>query len=229
MAAAPPEQLTLDAFDRFRQDIPADLLMTLDHREQLLICELLREPSLNRRIAAERVGYPKRSAKQRAHEVLKRPRVKEALDAAIRARMARTTVDADRVLREVDTVALSNVDFFRLDDEGYLVLAPHAPPDAMRAVRSFKRRVKTIPQDGGKPPIVEISSEFTLWGKPETLKLSMQHRGMLIEKHEVLLPPGSGVLRVPVVADEDAWARSAAGSQASLMQRPDAATPADAP
>lgn len=227
MPSAEPVQLTFEAIAKLRADIPTGLFVVLDHRRQMFVLHLLAQPGLNAAAAALAAGATKRRAKQSAHEWLAEPAVKAALDAAMTVRAQSVAVTAERVLREVDTVGLSDITHYRLDDEGNLQLADGAPPDAMRAVRSFKRKVRFVKARDGVGFDKEVESEFTLWGKPETLRLSMQHRGMLVEKVELKTPEGTGVLAVPLPPDAAQWAAGAAAQQTALVARapaPESAT-----
>lgn len=55
--------------------------------------------------AAIRAGYSKRSAKEMAHELLQKPEIQAALQAAMAARAARVELEADDVLRDLLTIA----------------------------------------------------------------------------------------------------------------------------
>jgi phage terminase small subunit len=183
----------------------------LNHRERLFVAALLADREMNQTNAALAAGYSPRTAKGMGSEVANRPHVRAEIELAIAMRESVAAVTAERVLREVDTVSLSCVSHYRISDAGDLELTEDAPPDAMRAVASVKRRTRTD-KDGS----VTREVEFRLWDKPGTLRLSMQHRGMLIEKHEVKLPPGSGVLAVPVPPAADQWGAMAAAQQDAL-------------
>jgi len=225
--AEPPAQLSLEMMADASAAIPVSLWTVCSLQERMFIASLLADPRMNQTAAAKACGSPATRAKKTGSEIALRPHVKAAIDAAIATRISRIEVKQDRVLREVDTVSLSNIEHYRLTDDGNVELAEGAPPDAMRAISGLKRKTRVIPQKNGEP-IVEYDVEFKLWDKPGTLRLSMQHRGMLIERHEVKLPPGSGVLAVPVPPGDDQWAAGAAAQQAALAAiPPTAAAPSE--
>lgn len=208
-------QLSLDVLAGARAQVPSGLWEALKHREQLFVAAYLADPTMRKEAAAIAAGFKPSGAGSNGSKMLQKATVRAAVDAAVAARAARVVVDADRVLDEVDTVSLSSIEHYRLDETGNLSLAPGAPPNAMQAVASFDRE-STVNRDGS----VTYKAKFKLWGKPETLRLSMQHRGMLIERHEVKLPPGSGVLAVPTPLSAEQWQGVAAKQQDALVKPP---------
>lgn len=139
--------------------------------------------------AAELAGYSARSADRKAVELLKRPRVRVAIDAAQARITKKYDVSAERVLEEMAIVGFSDIRNYHLTDEGYLELAEGAPDRAIRAIKKIRRKLRLIPQkistenpDGR--PIREVESEFELWSKDaqlrnlgEYLKLFKENRG----------------------------------------------------
>jgi hypothetical protein len=212
----PSAQLTLPDLELAAAKVPTGLWVMLSHLEQSFVAALLADPKMEQKAAYLKAGGAVRGAKQGAHRMAQRPHVKAAIECAMAERAERAEVTVDRVLREVDTVSLSCVSHYRMTDDGHVEPTEDAPPDAMRAISSIKRRSRVLPNNRG----VEYEVEFRLWDKPGTLRLSMQHRGMLIEKHEVTLPPGSGVLAVPLAPGDRQWAAGAAAQQADLASRP---------
>jgi phage terminase small subunit len=170
---------------------------------------------LNGTQAAIRAGYSVETARRIAYVLLEQPAVKALIDAEMERRAARTRITQDRVLEELSVVAFSNITDYRVDAEGNLSIAPNVRPDAIRGVASFKRKVRTIPQKDGES-VVEIETELRLWNKPDALKMSGQHLGMYTEKHEVTLPPGTGVLAVPIPPTSEQWTATARAQQAAL-------------
>jgi phage terminase small subunit len=64
---------------------------------------------LNATQAAIRAGYSGKNPRARAYTNLKNPRIAEAVRAAMEARSERTRVDADRVIRELERIAFSDI------------------------------------------------------------------------------------------------------------------------
>jgi phage terminase small subunit len=213
-------QLTLESLDATRARVPSGIWASLAHQEQLFVAGYLL--TLNQTKAARLAAFPTRRLRQAGHEQMQKPHVRAAVEAAMAERADKAAVDAERVLEEVDTVALSCVTDYRMTEDGYVEPAEGRSPEVMRAIKSIKRRVRFVKNATGDVDR-EIETEFTLWDKPGTLRLSMQHRGMLVEKHEVTLPPGSGVLAVPVAPDAAQWGAMAAAQQDALQGTKDAA------
>ena len=203
--------------------MPSGLWEALKHREQLFVAAYLADPRLRAEAAAIAAGYSPTGAGSNGAKMLRKATVVAAVDAAVAARALRVVVDADRVLREVDTVSLSDITHYRLTDDGNVTLADGAPPDAMKSISSIRR--KTRVETRGTLSTTSYDVEFKLWDKPGTLRLSMQHRGMLIERHEVKLPPGSGVLAVPVAPSAAQWGAMAAAQQDGLRGAKESAAP----
>lgn len=67
--------------------------------------------------------------------------------------------------------------------------------------------------------------EVKLHSQTEALLALGKHLGLFVEKHEIKLPEGTGVLAVPIPVDAAQWAATAAAQQAALLQKP-AVTPA---
>jgi hypothetical protein len=140
----------------------------IDHRYQIL-CEGYLVHG-NAAKAARDAGFSARGAKQIAMKILGRPDVQAYL-AFRRVEIAEATgLQTVETIRELKSIAHSRIDHYKLDAEGRLTLADHAPPDAMAAVASFKRTVHVIPRKDAEPEMV-ITSELRLWPKMEALRM----------------------------------------------------------
>lgn len=148
--------------------------------------------------AAKRAGYSTRTAKQLGYQLLKRPAVKAALEAAQATRAKKTGITQERVLLELEQLAFSNLSDYVMTDDGHLSLAEGAPEHAMRAVASLKRRTITRP-DG---LIREV--EFRLWDKPGSLKLAGRHVGLFADRVEHSGPGGGPIKLETIQAMSDA-------------------------
>ena len=60
---------------------------------------------LNATQAAIRAGYSAKTAGSIGEEILKKPEIQEAIQAAMKARSERTEITADRVLKELGRIA----------------------------------------------------------------------------------------------------------------------------
>ena len=137
---------------------------------------------LNRTQAALRAGYSAKTAGSIGSENLTKPEIAAAIAEALDARSARTGITQNRVLQELEALAFSSVDHYRVSAAGEVALAPGAPPNAMQAVQSIKRRVTTRGTDARLETVHEV--EIRLWDKPGPLKLAGQHVGLFTDKVE---------------------------------------------
>lgn len=153
-------------------------------------------------MAAREAGWPENTAKQRAHEMLRDPDILAAIRQAQGERSRRVNLTADRVLRELAYVALSNVDNFELNAEGKIVPRDDISPSVMRAVKSIKYRTEYTREKGSDTEITVQTAELTLWNKTEAIKMAMQHLGML--KTMVELTGKDGAPLIPLEAARNA-------------------------
>lgn len=137
---------------------------------------------LNATQAAIRSGHSERTAASIGSENLRKPEIAAAIERALEARSARTGITQDRVLRELEALAFSSVDHYRVSTSGEVSLAPGAPGHAMQAVQSIKRKVSTRGTGARTETVREV--EIRLWDKPGPLKLAGQHVGLFTERIE---------------------------------------------
>lgn len=163
---------------------------------------------LNAAHAAARAGAPAASARQRGSEMLRRPRVKAAIDEAVAARAERTALRAEDILAEIDSLATSDIgeilDF--TGDEVKLRPGQDIPARARRWIQSMKVK-RRVEKTGEGPQTVEVI-EFRLWDKPANLRLAAQHRGMLVERHEHMGKDGEAIPITVVEVVKPAEAKS---------------------
>lgn len=158
--------------------------------------------------AALEAGWPESNAKQRASELLRDPDILAAIRSAQGERAKRINLTADRVLREAAYVALSNIDNYQLDETGNIVPKDDVSPAVMRAVKSIKYRTehrRTRGRNNESDEEIEIrTAEITLWSKPDVLRLTFQHLGMI--KTQVELTGKDGTPLIPLEAARRAFA-----------------------
>ena len=155
----------------------------LTERERRLVDAYLGNPDLSVYEAAISAGFTEQSAKTEVYTLLRKPKIKRALDKEMAARARRTRVTKDRVLREVASVAFSSIDDYEIDEEGIPHLKDGADERAMKAVSSMKRTV-TYDKDGTPKIITEIK----LWDKGAAQEKLMRHLNLFKEDQEA----GSG-------------------------------------
>jgi phage terminase small subunit len=142
--------------------------------------------------AAKAAGYSAATARVAGPRLLLRPHVARKIASIQKARAERVGITQDRVLAELEELAFSNIDHYRVDLDGNVELTLEAPPRALRALQSIKRRIQETGwnKEGEKLRTIEV--EIKLWDKPSMLKLAGQHVGILREQ------PKGGDDRVPV-------------------------------
>jgi phage terminase small subunit len=125
---------------------------------------------LNATQAAIRAGYSPRTARAIGHENLTKPDIRAAVDRATADRGARTRIEADRVLAEVEFIAFSDIRDIDFDANGKLI---ETTPGATRAVAgyTYSRRAR--------PSGTTIQYSVRLWDKLGALQLLMRHFGLL--------------------------------------------------
>jgi phage terminase small subunit len=141
-----------------------------------------------------------------AARLLANPRVYQEVQRRITKLSERDEISAERVLRETRALAYSDVSHYEVDDLGKIVLAPGAPPNAMAAIQSIKRRV-TTDKDGNITREVEIK----LWDKPGMVKLAGRYAAIkgFSDRLEVTGKDG-GPITVAAMTVEQARAEIAA-------------------
>lgn len=156
--------------------------------------------------AALEAGWPEATAKQRATEMLRDPDIGAAISAAQGARARRVKLTADRVLRELAYVALSNIDNFTLDEHGKIVPREDVSPAVMRSVKSIKYRTEYVKDKSSGDETTVQTAELTLWSKTEALKSAMSHLGML--RTTIELTGKDGTPLIPLEAARSALAHA---------------------
>ena len=106
----------------------------LTPKQKALADLILADPDIQQREAAVKAGFSEHSADTQASQVLKMPKVQAYMDAQNAARARRTRVTHDRVLREIASLAFSNIKDYVIDDAGEIHLRDGANRRAMKAV-----------------------------------------------------------------------------------------------
>ena len=142
----------------------------LTAKQELFCAEYLVD--LNATQAAIRAGYSEASASAIGAENLRKPLIAERVAKMFAKRSERTTITADKVLREMAIVAFSDHSEYKITDGGSAEMKGDAPPEAIRAVASVRVKVRSGP--GGD----ERETELKLWDKPTALRSLMKHLGV---------------------------------------------------
>lgn len=154
---------------------------------------------LNATQAAIRAGFSRKTAATAGSRLMRNVQIQAAVDKALAARATKSEITAERVLREVASLAFSDVGQI-IDHSGpepKLRPANEIPEAARRAISSVKiRREKT----GKDQPDAEIV-EFRLWNKNDALEKLAKHLGLLKERVEHTGKDGKPI-QVQAVSDE---------------------------
>ena len=135
---------------------------------------------LNATQAAIRAGYSPKTATAQASRMLTNVHMQDALAAAQLARAQRVHVTQDAVLAEIAVLQHSDVTHYHIDDHGNVTLAPQAPPDAMRAIASLKKKI--IHTEAA----TIYETEIKLWNKPASLCMGGDHLGLFKGSEQAL-------------------------------------------
>src|SRR5215207_9617000 len=158
-----------------------ELLHRLENRQQVFVSQYLGHCNATK--AARKAGYSDSSphtTQQIGYETLLKPDVAAAVQAGLAMIAHRCEVDAERVTRELAAVAFSNIAYYRIDDEGYVSLEEGAPPEAILALQSVKRR-KRVLDDGS----TVYETELRLWDKVAALTPLGKKLKLFTERLEV--------------------------------------------
>jgi phage terminase small subunit len=141
-------------------------------RQQRFVEEYLRD--LNGTAAYQRAGYAAtpRVARSNAVRLLANASVQAAIAEAQASRAQRVHLTQDAVLHELKLLATSDIRHYLVDDRGDITLGDGAPPDAMRAVSSLKKKITHTETS------VTYETTITLWSKPAAIKMAGEHLGV---------------------------------------------------
>lgn len=155
-------------------------LAPLTLQQQSFVLELLCDPNFDHIAAARKVGFL--SPEKNATTLLRHPLIATAIRRFQNARVERSKTTSDRILQEVEFIALMDVvDLFSPDGK-LMVDNVHTLPERIRrCIRELK--VRELRDREGN--IIGVITEVKLWDKNKALELSMRHRGMLNDKIRV--------------------------------------------
>lgn len=148
----------------------------LNPREKKFVAEYLFD--MNGTAAALRVGFAPKNAPARAVEYLRRPHVREAVEAGLRRIEAHSTVSAVRTLEEVARIAFADPRA-AFDKDGRLLALHEMDEDTARAVASVKMTIRPG-KDGGEPTVTQ---ELKFWDKGRAAETILKTIGK-IKEHE---------------------------------------------
>lgn len=140
--------------------------------------------------AAIRAGYSSKNAGTMGYVALRHPKVARAIEKRLAHMLSAADTKAQEVLLETKALALSSIEHYVISDDGQVTLAEGAPPNALSAIRTVKKKTR-IDRDGS----VTYDVEVQLWDKPGALKLMGKHAGIkaFFDKVEISGPDGGPI------------------------------------
>ncbi len=134
---------------------------------------------LNATQAAIRAGYSAKTAYSIGQRLLKHVEVAAVLASRQEKVIAKTGLQRERILREVELMAHSCISNYIFNYEtGEITLAEGAPPDAMQAIRSLKKKRREWSDGEGSGHTVEFEFDVSFWDKPGMVKLAGRHKAI---------------------------------------------------
>ncbi len=130
---------------------------------------------LNATQAATRAGYSAKTAEQKGYQLLQKPAIKEAVEAAKQARSQRTEITADRVLQEYALIAFADMaDYLTFAEDGAVYLDWSGLPEG--ATRIIGELVQDEYTDGRGDDAREVKkTRFKLHPKLPALEALAKH------------------------------------------------------
>jgi phage terminase small subunit len=137
---------------------------------------------LNATAACVRAGYSAKTAYANSSQLLAKPQVRDAVEAAMAKRAERLEVKADDVLRELLRIARCDVgQAFRPD--GTLLPLHEMPEDVRRAISGFEVEELYEGADGEKFSLGKVK-KVKFWDKTRGLELLGKHLRLFTDKVE---------------------------------------------
>jgi phage terminase small subunit len=153
-------------------EVVADTATQLTAKQKKFADEYLID--LNATQAAIRAGYAPKSAFVTGSKLLSNSKVAQYLSERRRYLESQTEVTVIRVIRELAIIAFSNLDDYRVDTQGNLVMKHGIPAERMRAIAAKRHKIKKL--DGDKE-LVEC--DIKLWDKTKALDMLCKHLGII--------------------------------------------------
>jgi phage terminase small subunit len=153
----------------------------LTDRQKRFVDEYLID--LNATAAYKRAGYAAtgNAAEVGAHQLLRNPKVAQAVAAAQQNRAERTHITQDRVLQELARLAF--VDLRRAyNEDGTLKLPSELDDDTAAAMAGMETLTTNLGGSEGDTPDSLTTKKVKIFDKKGALELCMRHLGMLNDK-----------------------------------------------
>lgn len=138
---------------------------------------------LSQKDAAIAAGFSAKSADAQAAVIVKIPKVKAAIDEALRRRSERVEVKADDILRELARVGMSDIGE-AFDENGMMRPLSEMPVGVRRAISSVE--VEDIFEGRGAERVrVGTLTKVKFWDKTRGLEMLGKNLKLFTEVHEV--------------------------------------------
>ena len=166
-----------------------------NHRHERFCQEYIFDLNITK--AAERAKYSKKTAAQQGSRLFKNVKIQERIIELKAARIERTHVTQDKVVKELALLGFSDLqNYISIDELTGAIQAKgfeQMPPEESRALQSIKEdRVIKEDADGKKMTVYDKVS-FKMHDKIRALEILARHLGMLVERHEVTGEDGGPV------------------------------------
>jgi phage terminase small subunit len=143
----------------------------LTDQQKLFVEEYLVD--FNAKKATIRAGYLVENPLQYGGKLMKMPTVVAAIKKAQEARMGRTKITADAVLRETASLAFSDIRKLFRPEDFEMIPPTELPDDVAPAITSVKKKVMSLPGGG------EVTTwEYTFYDKTKALEKLFRHLGL---------------------------------------------------
>lgn len=150
----------------------------LNARQELFIQEYLKD--YNATQAAIRAGYSEATAGQIGHALLKNVEISLRVHQAQTEKVERVKVEQDDVLRELLIVMKSDMDNYRVDEDGRIVPRDGIPTHSTKAISSVRHKRTT-----GKDGFESEEIEYKLWDKTRAIEMGMKHLGLMFDRLKI--------------------------------------------
>lgn len=138
--------------------------------------------------AAIDAGYAEKNADVQAQQLVKRPRVAQAINTAKERIAKQVRVSVERTLEELAIIGFSDIRHYTVEGKpiaDWLGLTADAPHNAMRAIKKIKRKPITLEVTNADGNVMQVTShefEIEFWSKDTATKHLGEYLKLFKEK-----------------------------------------------
>jgi phage terminase small subunit len=155
----------------------------LSPKQQLFISEYLKDK--NGTQAAIRAGYKENTASETAYELLRKPQIMEAVDAALAKVAEKNEVTAIRIIKELSLIAFSDLQsYVDVDPDTGAIRCKgfdDMPPETSRALESISEDRVIREASDGKSVVLNDKIKFKMHDKVRALEMLGKHLNLFNE------------------------------------------------